>query len=91
MGPTAGYLFGYLVAAYVTGALFEKKHDSSRPRALLLLLLGNANFFLFGVPWLAYLIGWQKAILVGFLPFLPGDLLKCVLAARLCPLRKLGF
>ncbi|MCX7788410.1 MAG: biotin transporter BioY [Spirochaetes bacterium] len=48
---------------------------------------GVFTVYLFGVPWLAYKLGfhWTKALLVGFLPFLPGDLIKATAAAALAP------
>ncbi len=53
---------------------------------------GLLAVYLLGVPWLSYKLGIEvrKAIFVGFLPFLPGDLLKAAAAAALAPhVRKL--
>ncbi len=50
-------------------------------------IAGILTVYLLGVPWLAYKLGfdWRKAFLLGCLPFLPGDLLKALVAAALAP------
>jgi biotin transport system substrate-specific component len=47
------------------------------------MLLGHALILSLGVAWLAYLLGWQKAITVGLTPFLLGSVLKSALAAAI--------
>ena len=66
--------------------------DRSVPGTLLARLLGNALIYLLGLPWLwAWLMGAGKALgisgllAMGLFPFLPGDLVKAVLAALLLP------
>lgn len=48
---------------------------------------GALAVYLLGVPWLAYKLGfnWEKALVVGFLPFIPGDVLKAAAAAAIAP------
>jgi biotin transport system substrate-specific component len=74
MGPTGGYLVGYVVASYATGFLAE--HRSK----LFSLLVGSVLIYLFGVPYLATFFGLSKAIFLGCLPFLFGDLCKIAIA-----------
>lgn len=81
VGPTGGYLLGYLPAVYVIGWIGEKKEG----RVLFDILsvgCGALIVYALGVPWLKYLTGmtWGKALAVGMLPFLPGDVLKVAAA-----------
>ena len=85
MGPTGGYLAGFLVAAGLVGYLSWRGWDRSVLMTLAAMVLGTAVIFLFGVPWLAYLIGFEKAIQFGLTPFLPAAALKIGLAAALLP------
>ena len=81
MGPTGGYLLGFFVTAVVLGALAERGWTRSIITTVAAMVLGNAIIYLLGVSWLANLIGSQKAIEFGLLPFLYGDALKLVIAA----------
>ncbi|MEA1994010.1 MAG: biotin transporter BioY [Euryarchaeota archaeon] len=72
LGPTGGYIIGFIPAAYVTGFLTEKKKN-------MFLAMVTASFivYLFGVPWLCFFVGsTKKAVLIGMIPFIPGDILK---------------
>jgi biotin transporter BioY len=86
MGPSGGYLIGFVAAAFVTGLLAERGWDRRLKTNFLAMLLGNIVIYVFGLPWLAMFIGAQKAWMVGLVPFIPGDLLKLVLATGLLPL-----
>lgn len=85
VGPTAGYLYGFVAAAFVTGWLCERGWDRRVHTAALAMLVGNAVIYLFGLPWLAYFIGPDRVLVAGLLPFIPGDLFKVVLAALALP------
>lgn len=78
LGPTGGYLLAFPVAAYCAGTIAWSGEGMWR------LLgggaLGIALVHLGGVAWLAALFGAEEAARVGVLPFLPGDVLKLVLA-----------
>lgn len=80
-GPTAGYLLGFVVAAGLVGWLADRGATARPLGALLSTLLGMATIYLFGLPWLAAMIGWEKAVTLGAVPFLLGDALKALLAA----------
>jgi biotin transport system substrate-specific component len=82
IGPTGGYLVGFVVAAFVVGSLCERGWDRSIPNAALAFLIGDALIFLCGVPWLAVSLGLSpdRALASGLLPFIPGDLIKISLA-----------
>jgi biotin transport system substrate-specific component len=83
MGPTGGYLVGYLAAALLVGYFFERMQNKSPLRLFGLLCAGNALFFVFGVPYLSLFIGLQKAFLLGFFPFLIGDILKAIACVKI--------
>lgn len=84
-GPTGGYLVGFVAAAYVVGFLAERGLDRRLFTALAAFLAGEIVIYIVGVSWLAYFVGWGKALLAGLWPFLPGDALKAVLAALALP------
>lgn len=87
MGPTGGYLVGFVLAAAVTGWLAERGWDRRLPSTLALLALGTLAIYLPGLLWLGTLFGWDQPILAwGLYPFLLGDALKIALAAATLPL-----
>ena len=81
LGPTGGYLFGFLLAGAFAGWAGEHGLGRNLPRALLVMLLGHALIFAPGVVWLAVLFGWSKALAVGIAPFLLATVLKSGLGA----------
>jgi biotin transport system substrate-specific component len=83
LGPTGGYLVGYLAAAVVMGFLAERGWDRSLPRVVAMMTLGHLIIFAFGLAWLAQLFGPAKAWAVGAMPFVLGTVLKTALAAAL--------
>lgn len=86
MGPTGGYLLGFLLAALLCGWLAGRGWDRHPLTALGAMLLGNAVIYASGLLWLGTLIGWDKPVLeLGLYPFLAGDALKVALGAALLP------
>jgi biotin transport system substrate-specific component len=81
VGPTGGYLIGYLPAVYLTGLISEKGNRKIL-FDLLGMIVGSAIVYLCGVSWLMTLTGMtlNKTLAVGMLPFLPGDALKIAAA-----------
>ena len=78
---TVGYRVGFVAAAFIVGWLAEHGWDRRLLTTALAMLMGNAAIYLFGIPWLAALIGSvNKALAMGLYPFIIGDLLKLVLA-----------
>ena len=86
MGPTAGYLFGFLLAATAMGYLAERGIGRTVVSTIAAMVIGNCVIYLCGALWLANFIGFGQAIAAGVLPFLYGDALKLVVAAGLMPL-----
>ncbi|MCM8746245.1 biotin transporter BioY [Thermomicrobium sp. CFH 73360] len=85
LGPTGGYLVGFIAAAFVTGWLAERGWDRQPLATAVAMALGNIAIYLFGVSWLAAFVGIERAPLLGLVPFLPGDALKIVLATLALP------
>jgi biotin transport system substrate-specific component len=82
-GPTGGFLFGFLAAAALIGALAERGWGRSWPGLLATMTLGHAIIFAFGFAWLATLIGPEKAFALGVAPFALATLVKTLLACAL--------
>jgi biotin transport system substrate-specific component len=81
LGPTGGYLFGYVLAAWLTGFIAE------RSRGILIfeilsVLMGSLAIYSLGVPWLKMVtqMSWPKTFMVGMVPFLIGDAVKASVA-----------
>jgi biotin transport system substrate-specific component len=84
-GPTGGYLLGFVIAAAATGWLAERGLDRNILTMSLATLAGTAIIFIPGVAWLAWLIGWEKALQFGLYPFVLGGIAKSLLAAIVFP------
>ena len=85
-GPTGGYLFGFIAAAWITGSLARRGWDRSPMWTALAMLIGNAVIYAFGLPWLAVFIGAQQALMQGLVPFIPGAVVKIALATAMLPI-----
>ncbi len=93
--PTAGYLFSYPLAAFLTGRLSERGWDRSYLRAAAAMALGSIVILLCGWAWLARFTSASTAFQTGVAPFIIGDLVKIALAAAVLPsgwaiLRRIG-
>lgn len=86
IGPTGGYLAGFLLAALVMGFLAERGMGRTIFSTVIAMMVGNAVIYLVGASWLASFVGADKALAAGVLPFLYGDVLKIAVAAGLMPL-----
>lgn len=85
LGPTGGYLVGFVVAAYVVGWLAERGWDRRPVTTAVAMVIGNGVIYVFGLPWLARFVGPAHVLPMGLFPFIPGDFLKVLLAAALLP------
>ena len=84
IGPTMGYLVGFLVAVYFAG-LF--KYDKGIINTFLKLIFSVSFIYILGLVWLGVLIGWDKPIFkLGAQPFLLAELLKILLLLFLTPM-----
>jgi biotin transport system substrate-specific component len=87
LGPTAGYLFGFVAAAFVTGWLSERGWERNVAWLFLAMAVGHVIILGAGFGWLAFgmKLGAEKAWLVGIVPFMAGSLVKNALGAALLP------
>lgn len=82
VGPTGGYLLGWVLGAYVVGLMVEKARERTVKGVFFAMGVGNLVIFLCGLPWLSLFIGVEKAILLGLIPFIAGDFLKIILSLK---------
>ncbi|MFA4988597.1 MAG: biotin transporter BioY [Candidatus Omnitrophota bacterium] len=81
LGPTGGYLVGFILASFFTGKLFTGK-NLSRKYIFFVFLCADFILLCSGALWLKAYMGCSlaQAFLSGFLPFVFGDILKAVFA-----------
>ncbi|CAN5439313.1 MAG: biotin transporter BioY [Actinomycetota bacterium] len=84
---TGGYLWGFVVAAFVVGSLAERRWDRRLSSAIGAMLLGEVVIFLCGVAWLSAALGvpGSEALELGLYPFVLGELVKLLVAAGILP------
>lgn len=85
LGPLGGYFLGFVAAAYLIGFLLEKGWRANFFQTLLAMVFGTLVIWLIGAIWLSFYVGSKNAFYLGVVPFLIGDVVKCLLAAALIP------
>jgi len=85
VGPTAGYLAGFVAAAFAVGWLSERGWDRSPWTTAASMIVGNLIIYSIGIIWLGRFVGSEAVLNMGVIPFLAGDTLKIALAAILLP------
>ena len=100
LSPTFGFLLGFPLASFVAGRAAGAGKDGGKirgPRLVLALAAGTSAIYVAGIPWLflnlvlvqGKTLGPGGLLMLGLVPFLPGDLVKIVLASLLAnPLRR---
>jgi biotin transport system substrate-specific component len=92
VGPTGGYLFGFIAGAYVCGSLYQHLKDRTFTAAWIAGVAGILAIYSLGAPWLACWLrvagkSWSDSILgawqLGVAPFIGIDLLKAAAASGL--------
>lgn len=86
-GTNGGYLFGFVIAAYVIGFLSERGADRQLAVAFVAFVSAQLIVFGLGLPWLkiAADLSWSTTISAGFTPFIVGGLIKAAVAAAAMP------
>ena len=97
-GPTAGFLIGWLPGAYICGALAEHAAENDNPLRqtfgffIAAVAGGVVVVYFLGIAWLAYGVGMGiSPAVAGSMGFVPGDLIKAVLAALAARAVMLGY
>jgi biotin transporter BioY len=87
LGPTGGYLVAFPAAAFITGAFAEHDWDKRFPTAVAALAIGSVVIMLSGWTWFSIVTNtpMPTAFKASVLPFIPGDIIKILLAAAALP------
>jgi len=85
LGPTGGYLMGFVFAATILGFLAERGWDKSYLKSLFGMFLALVIIYSFGVVRLAGFLPLNKVLFAGLYPFVPGEIFKVMLAAGIAP------
>ena len=89
VGPTGGYLFGFIISVFIAGFVNLNKNIFTK---FILISLSIFVIYLSGVPWLAYLLGWEVAYVWVIKNFVLAELFKILILAitaeKLLKLRK---
>lgn len=80
LGPTGGYLLGFVLAAFIAGWLLEGERRATVFPTVAAFLLGDVALTAIGAVWLAHFVGYGSAWTAGVLPFIPGEVIKIGLA-----------
>lgn len=83
-GPTGGFLISFIPTAYITGKYLEKT-NFTWPHALIANFIGMFITLILGTLWLKWIasLSWTASFMAGFIPFIPGGILKAVIASFL--------
>lgn len=92
LGPTGGYLLGFFLAVLISSLGSNIKLYKTYCGGIttyfgiaILLLLSNLAIYIPGILWLSKFYGFEKALAVGFYPFILGDFIKIFLIVLLAP------
>lgn len=88
IGPTGGYLVGFITMVFVVGKLVEKGYGRTKKSVIKCMLLGEAILYTFGLTGLYLALGnisILQTLQYGLFPFIIGDSLKIALAVPLYP------
>ena len=85
VGPTGGYLLGFLASAWLVGTLADRGWDRSYVKSLLAPTAGTALIFVCGLAWLSQVVTGGELLAAGLYPILPGAGLKIAAAFWLLP------
>ena len=84
IGPTGGYLWGFVIAAFLTGYITEKGLTNTPISSFLTCLFSTTLILIIGTGYLALFgLGLEKALIAGFYPFLIGDVIKSSICAMI--------
>lgn len=78
MGPTGGYLIAFLAQTYVTGWFLEKQTHHTLTKTVGILLFSTFMNLSLGSLWLAQFVGFKHCFILGFYPFIIGDMIKAI-------------
>ncbi len=83
LGPTGGYLIGFMAASYIVGGMISMKKELTFRWTVLAMLTGLAVVYLSGASWLSFVTksSFSQTFVLGVLPFIPGAVVKLLAGA----------
>ncbi|WP_054950207.1 biotin transporter BioY [Numidum massiliense] len=83
IGPSGGYIFGFIIAAFVAGWLMQRRDNLGIVWAVFANAIGSIVIYAVGIVQLKLVtgMGWTEAALAGVVPFIGTDILKVVMAS----------
>ena len=89
LGPTGGYIIGFVFMTFISG-IFIDKFINKWYLCVLGMISGTAVCYAFGTIWLSYQADMTlpAAIGIGVIPFIPGDIIKIIIAAIMGPMNR---
>src|SRR3989344_4649866 len=88
LGPSGGYIIGFLFMAFFVGLMIENGYGRSRKNILMCMLAGEVILYVFGLAGLWYYLGsvpFLKVLQFGLFPFIIGDTIKAMAAVGIFP------
>lgn len=91
LSPTFGYIIGFIPTAFVIGYLSQRSWDRRPFLALVAFLIASIIPYFFGIPWMVAVLSstqemnFMLAMQLGFIPFIPGGIVKWLIGAALLP------
>lgn len=83
LGPTGGYIIGYIPAAFITGFIIEKRNKNNKTFIFPIAMLGGMITYLtLGTAWFMFLMNMDlySSLMICVIPFLPGEFIKITVA-----------
>ena len=83
IGPTAGYLWGFVIAAFIKGYLAERGFTKTLIKCYISCFISTTIILIAGTFYLSIYQGIHQALYIGFYPFLFGDIIKSAICSIL--------
>ncbi len=86
VGPTGGYIIGYIATAFISGLIIEKFNKSNKLHLYITsMLAGLLICYIMGTAWFMFSLsrGLWDSLMLCVIPFIPGDIIKIIAAAMI--------
>ncbi len=88
LGPSGGYLIGFLFASYLVGTLSDKGLSKNFWSMIMMMVLAHLIIYSCGLINLSRFFAFNQIFNLGLIPFLPGDALKIMILSAIIPMSK---